>query len=510
MEFISSVLLTILTILTILVLKCIIATKSYKKETQWGPPKLPIIGNIHQLVSRTTLPHRRLSELASTYGPVMNLRLGEVPTVIISSPDAARAVMKTHDAVLCSRPSLLMAQVLFYECHDMAAAPYGVYWRNVRKIATLELFTNTRVQGFKSIRVDEVMQLVKSLSREVGNVVNLSHMIFDLSFNIILRTAMNKKGEDGNEFKALFTDMAEVVTGLSIADLYPSIKILHSITGMKRKLHDLSKRADKLMNPMIEEHIRNLQTGQNAPEPDLIDILLTFHKGETDDSNQSNTDFSLTVDDIKALVLELFGAGSETSFTTIDWAIAELIKNEDALKKATDEVRQVLKGKESFEESSLAQLKYLKNVVTETLRLHPPFPLLIPRESMGKCQIEGHEIAPNTRLFINAWAIGRDPKYWKDPEKFDPERFEGSSVDYKGNHFELIPFGSGRRICPGMGLGVATIELVLAALLYHFDWKLPQGISSKNLNMDETSGLVARRKNDMNVIPIAYSYPIFK
>ncbi|KAL9224177.1 hypothetical protein vseg_000239 [Gypsophila vaccaria] len=509
MDFILSLLLTILTILVLILVTKTISTKSLTKQTLPGPPKLPMIGNLHQLISTTTLPHRRLSELSSTFGPVMHLTLGEVPTVIISSPDAVRAVMKTHDTVLCSRPRLMIAKVLFYECHDIALAPYGVYWRHVRKIATLELFTNARVQGFKMVRVDEVMQLVKRLKHDVGNVVNLSQIIFDLTFNITMRTAMNKKGEDGREFKALVSDMAEIASGLSIADLFPSFKIIPYITGMKRKLDSLVKRADKLMNPMIEEHIRNIQRGgENVVEQDLIDILLTFHKGDSDGLNQSSTDFSLTIDNIKAIVLELFGAGSETSSTTIDWAIAELLKNEGVMKKATNEVRQLLRGKEKFEETSLVErLKYLKNVIKETLRLHPPLPLLVPRQSMGQCQIAGHEIAPKTRVFINAWGIGRDPKYWKDPEKFDPERFEGSEVDYKGNHFDLIPFGSGRRICPGMGLAIATIELALAALLYHFDWKLPQGTTPSDLDMDETFGIVARRKNDLHVIPIAYSRP---
>ncbi|KAK9697388.1 hypothetical protein RND81_08G035000 [Saponaria officinalis] len=504
MELILSLLFTIL-MLTI-VTYTIITKNNPKKQSipLPGPRKLPIIGNLHQLISRTTLPHRRLSNLSSTFGPVMHLTLGEVPTIILSSADAAKEAMRTHDSALCSRPRLMLAEVMFYGCSDIALAPYGEYWRQVRKIATLELFTSARIHSFRTVRVEEVMDLVKCLEMEVGNVVNLSQKIFDLTFSTTLRTAMNKKGKDGREFKALFSDMSEVASGFSIGDLYPSIKIIPSITGLKRKLENLVKRADNLMNPIIEEHISNMQRGENVVVQDLIDILLTFHKGDCDLNQNTSRDFSLTIDNIKAIVVELFGAGSETSSTTIEWAMAELLKNEGAMKKVTDEVRQILQGKESFDETSLVELKYLKNVIKETLRLHPPFPLLVPRLAMDRCQINGHEIGPNTRVFINAWAIGRDPKYWKDPEKFNPERFEGSSVDYKGNHFELIPFGSGRRICPGMGLSVATIELALAKLLYHFDWKLPHGASAIELDMDETFGIVAKRKNDLHVIPIAY------
>ncbi|KAK9697384.1 hypothetical protein RND81_08G034600 [Saponaria officinalis] len=509
MEFILS----LIFIIILVILTYTIVTKNNPKKQSIlalpGPRKLPIIGNLHQLVSRTTLPHRRLSDLSSTFGPVMHLTLGEVPTIILSSADAAKEAMKTHDSALCSRPRLRMAEVVFYGCSDIALAPYSEYWRHVRKIATLELFTGARVHSFRMVRVEEVMELIKCLSMKVGNVVNLSQMIFDLSFTITLRIAMNKKGKDEREFRTLFSDMTEIASGFSLGDLYPSIKLIHSITGMKRKLEDLVKRADKLMNPIIEEHISNMQRGENVVQ-DLIDILLTFHKGDCD-SNRSTSDFSVTVDNIKAIVLELFGAGSETSSTTIEWAIAELLKNKGAMEKATDEVRHVLRGKEMFDDTScLVELKYLKNVIKETLRLHPPFPLLVPRIAMERCQINGHEIAPNTRVFINAWAIGRDAENWKDPEKFNPERFEGSSVDYKGNHFELIPFGAGRRMCPGIGLGVATIELALAMLLYHFDWNLPRGTTHEDLDMGETFGAVARRKNELRVIPIAYSPPIFK
>ncbi|KAK9697390.1 hypothetical protein RND81_08G035200 [Saponaria officinalis] len=396
MEFILS----LIFIIILVILTYTIVTKNNPKKQSIlalpGPRKLPIIGNLHQLVSRTTLPHRRLSDLSSTFGPVMHLTLGEVPTIILSSADAAKEAMKTHDSALCSRPRLMMAEVVFYGCSDIALAPYSEYWRHVRKIATLELFTGARVHSFRMVRVEEVMELIKCLSMKVGNVVNLSQMIFDLSFTITLRIAMNKKGKDEREFRTLFSDMTEIAS-------------------------------------------------------------------------------------------ELFGAGSETSSTTIEWAIAELLKNKGAMEKATDEVCHVLRGKEMFDDTScLVELKYLKNVIKETLRLHPPFPLLVPRIAMQRCQINGHEIAPNTRVFINAWAIGRDAENWKDPDKFNPERFEGSLVDYKGNYFELIPFGAGRRMCPGIGLGVATIELALAMLIYHFDWKLPRGTTHEDLWPSDT------------------------
>ncbi|XP_056696953.1 desmethyl-deoxy-podophyllotoxin synthase-like [Spinacia oleracea] len=211
-------------------------------------------------------------------------------------------------------------------------------------------------------------------------------------------------------------------------------------------------------------------------------------------------------------IQELFGAASETSSTTIEWVFSELLKNHKVMERAQNEVRQVFQGKDlmMIDQASIDKLEYLKFVIKETLRLHPPFPCLIPRESMDRCEIKGYIIPPKTRIFINAWAIGRDSEYWEDPEKFNPERFEDSSIDYKGTHFELIPFGAGRRICPGMGLGIATIELVLAMLLYHFDWELPYGSKPKDLDMDETFGIVGRKKVDLQVIPSLYYLSGFK
>ncbi|CAO2841641.1 unnamed protein product [Amaranthus hypochondriacus] len=185
--------------------------------------------------------------------------------------------------------------------------------------------------------------------------------------------------------------------------------------------------------------------------------------------------------------------------------MSELLKNPRVMEKAQAEVRRVYQNKGVVDESKLHELKYLKFVIREALRLHPPVPMLVPRESMERCQIFSYDIPPKTRVVINAWAIARDPEYWPDPKRFNPERFEECSIDFRGNNFELIPFGAGRRRCPGMTLGIANVELPLASLLYHFDWKLPNGSKPQDLDMDESYGLTMRRKNNLFAIPIPYN-----
>lgn len=194
-------------------------------------------------------------------------------------------------------------------------------------------------------------------------------------------------------------------------------------------------------------------------------------------------------------------AGSETASSVLVWAMAELMKNPRVMKRAQMEMRQTLKGKAEVTESDIRELDYLKLVIKETLRLHTPLPLLVPRECQETCEILGYVIPKKTRVAVNVWAIGRDPKFWEDAEEFKPERFEeGSSttrVDYKGTNFELLPFGSGRRMCPGMSFGIANVELPLAQLLYHFDWRLPDGIKPESLDMTESFGITARKASDL-------------
>ena len=191
---------------------------------------------------------------------------------------------------------------------------------------------------------------------------------------------------------------------------------------------------------------------------------------------------------------DIFIAGTDTSSATVVWTMAELIRNPIVMRKAQDEVRGVIKGKGKVEESDLSELIYLKLVIKESFRLHPPVPSLVPRVTTERCTIEGYEIPAKTMVFVLAKMIGRDPKYWENPNEFFPERFLDSSIDYKGNHFELLPFGAGRRGCPGMNFAIHLVELTLANLLYRFNWDLPHGMKIEDLNMEESAGITVQKK----------------
>ncbi|KAM1100720.1 hypothetical protein ACFX15_006905 [Malus domestica] len=470
-----------------------------------GPWKLPFIGNIHQLVG--SQPHHGLRKLAKKYGPLMHLQLGEVSTVVVSSAEYAKEVMKTHDVVFASRPHLLASRIMSYESTNIAFASCGDYWRQLRKICTLELLSTKRVQGFRPLREEEVGNLITWIGSNASSPINLTEKIYSSTYTFTSRAAFGKKSEDHEKFIDAVKESITVAAGFDLADVFPSAKLLNLIGGIRPTLERLKKVTDRIMENIINEHKKKRSTtksGEGEAGEDLVDVLLKFHE------HGNGLEFSLTTDNIKAVILDIFGAGSETSATTVDWAMSEMIKNPRILKMTQDEVREVYNRNGKVDEPSIGEMKYLSLVIKETLRLHPPAPLLLPRESSESCKINGYDIPVKTKVIVNGWAIGRDPNYWTEPESFYPERFLDSSIDYKGTNFEYIPFGAGRRICPGISYGLANVELPLALLLYHFDWKLPNGMSHEDLDMTELFGVTVRRKEDLRLIPIPYHPPSSK
>ncbi|CAL2255186.1 unnamed protein product [Prunus armeniaca] len=293
-------------------------------------------------------------------------------------------------------------------------------------------------------------------------------------------------------------------SGFTLADVFPSVSLLQLLSGMRPKLERLHKEADRIMENIIKEHQRDMVTSKSVDgeaEEDLVDALLKFHE------HGSGLEFSLTTDNIKAVIFDMFSAGSETSATAVDWAITEMIKTPRVMKMAQNEVRQVFNRKGQIDETCIGEMNYLNLVIKETLRLHLPAPLLLPRECGEKCEIDGYKIHVKSKVIVNAWAIGRDPNYWNEPERFNPDRFLNSLIDYKGTNFEYIPFDAGRRICPGISYGLANVELPLAFLLYHFDWTLPNGMKHEDLDMTEAFGIAVQRKQYLHLIPISYHPP---
>jgi cytochrome P450 len=473
----------------------IIISRLRNKKLRKLPPqpwKLPLVGHIHHLVGGQ--PHHVLKKLAQKLGPIFQLQLGEVSAIVISSPALAKEIMKTHDIAFATRPQQLSVEIMAYNYINIAFSPYGDYWRQMRKICVLELLSAKKVQSFRSIREQESWNLVESLGKNGSkNAINLSSMIFALVNQIISRVTIGSNCKDQAMLIELIEEAMILTGGFDVGDLFPSIKSLPLITSARKQLVKLHKKIDHILDSIILDH-QQRRVGNHENE-DLVDVLLRI-------KDDGDLQVPLSFDSVKAVILDMFGAGSETSAATIEWAMSNLIKNPRVMKKAQNEIRQALKGKTTIHEADIQELDYLRLVIKETLRMYPPAPLVLPRECRENCEIGGYHISVKTKVLINGWMIARDPDYWTDPESFIPERFADNMV---GTNFEYLPFGAGRRTCPGMTMGLANVELPLAMLLYHFDWELPNGATSEDFDMSESFGTTLKRTNNLLLVPHPYN-----
>ncbi|KAL2517573.1 Cytochrome [Abeliophyllum distichum] len=469
-----------------------------------SPSKLPLIGHLHHMVGG--LPHHVLQKLSQKHGPIMHLQLGEVSAVVVSSRKITKDVLKVHDPACADRPESIGSKIMWYDYIDIAFSPYNEYWRQMRKICILEVLSAKNVRSFSSIRQDEASRLIKSLHASSGEIINLTDMVYAFTSSITCRAAYGKVVRDKDVLISLLRKAVTMTGGFELADLFPSFKLLHVMSWNKQKLLRMRRKLDAILDVIVDEHRDNRATtkkgnGEFGGE-DIVDVLLRMKE-------TGELDYPITNDNIKAVIFDLFSAGTETSSTTVDWAMAEMMRNPDAMAKAQAEIRQTLRGKKMVEEGDVVTLKYLKLVIKETFRLHPPIPLL-PRACREEIEVDGYTIPLKSKVMVNIWGMGRDPEYWDDPEIFKPERFENNSTDFLGNNFEYIPFGAGRRICPGMNFGLANLELPLAQLLYHFDWKLPEGKSIADIDMTEADGIAVSRKNSLFLVPMSYTPSIDK
>uniref|UniRef100_A0ACD5XYY1 Uncharacterized protein n=1 Tax=Avena sativa TaxID=4498 RepID=A0ACD5XYY1_AVESA len=452
-----------------------------------GPSQLPVIGSLHHIAGNP-LTHRVLADLARRLdAPLMYLKLGEVPVVVATSPEAASEIMRTHDLVFATRPWTPTIKILKEDGEGVIFARYGALWRQLRKICVVELLSQRRVQSFRHVREDEVARLVAAVVElaSSGEAVNVSRRISALITDSSMRAMLGDRFKRTEEFLQTLDESVKLLNGFNLTDLFPSSWLVSFLSGATR----LAKKNHRRMFDLMDYAIRQHQEGRSSGADDLVDVLLRIQK-------EGGLEVPLTTEMIKAVIFDLFGAGSETSTTTLQWAMSELMRHPKVMQKAQAEVRHTLQGKSKVTEDDLSDLKYLKLVIKETLRLHPAVPILL-RKAMEPCKVLGYDIPKGTKVLINAWAIGRDAKHWEDPSEFRPERFESGVVDFKGTNFEYVPFGSGRRICPGIIFAEASLEIVLATLLYHFDWKLPCGGESNEVDMTEEMGLTIQRKNDL-------------
>ncbi|KAF2298786.1 hypothetical protein GH714_027631 [Hevea brasiliensis] len=369
-----------------------------------GPPALPIIGNLHMLGK---LPHRSLHQLAKKYGPIMSMRLGSVPAIVVSSPQAAELFLKTHDLLFASRPMLQASLYMSYGNKGVVFSEYGPYWRSVRKLCTLQLLSASKIEYFAPMRREEVGLLVDSLKKAAAarEVVDISLAVGDLIQNMTCRMVFGEAKNSEFDLKPLAKEALNLAGAFNIADCVPFLGAF-DLQGLTKRMKSFSKAMDTILEKIICEHEREARWKKKQQMKDFVDVLLSL-------MNQPMT----------------------------------------------------------------------SNEEEETI-------------------IDGYHIPKNARIIVNAWAIGRDPNAWSDnAEEFLPERFADTSIDLRGHDFQLLPFGSGRRGCPGMQLGLTITRFVLAQLVHCFNWELPDGVLPNELDMSEIFGLSMPRANHLVAVP---------
>nr|BBD34740.1 putative cytochrome P450 [Eschscholzia californica subsp. californica] len=465
---------------------------THHKNLPPGPKPWPIVGNLLQLSDR---PHSQFAELAKIYGDLFTLRLGSETVVVASTPAAAAEIIKTHDRIFSGRyvfqsfrvKNNIENSIVWAQCNDS--------WKNLRKICRTEIFTQKMIESQAHVRERKCLEMVEYLKGKQGEEVKIVEVIFgtlvNIFGNLIFSQNVFKLGDESSgstEMKEHLWKMLELGNSTNPADYFPILGRF-DLFGHRKEVLDCLQGIYNVWGAMLNERKSAMKLAGYERKNDFVDICLDA--GLNDD--QINSLFMVSSHD-------LFGAGTETSASTTEWAITELTRNPQVTAKIRSELQTVV-GERPVKESDFPNLPYLQATVKETLRLHPPTPFLLPRLALDTCQVLNYTIPKNCQVMVNAWAIGRDPKNWTDPLTFSPERFLESKVDFKGTDFELIPFGGGRRICPGIPLANQFISLLIATMVHNFEWVLPNGMDPSRLIMEEKFGLTLQKEPPLSIVP---------
>ncbi|KAF3453127.1 hypothetical protein FNV43_RR03561 [Rhamnella rubrinervis] len=474
-------------------IRFLFSNKQHSKKLPPGPKGWPVLGALPLLGS---MPHVTLAKMAKKYGPVIYLRMGTCNMVVASTPDAARAFLKTLDLNFSNRPPNAGATHLAYDAQDMVFADYGPRWKLLRKLSNLHMLGGKALDDWAHVREVELGHMLRAMydSSKRGEPVVVPEMLTYSMANMIGQVILSRrvfvtKGSESNEFKDMVVELMTSAGFFNIGDFIPSIAWM-DLQGIERGMKRLHRRFDVLLRKMIDEHTASAH--ERKGKPDFLDIVM---------ANRENSEGErLSMTNIKALLLNLFTAGTDTSSSIIEWSLAEMMKNPTILKKAHEEMDRVVGRERRLQESDLQKLPYLQAICKETFRKHPSTPLNLPRVSTQACEVNGYYIPKNTRLSVNIWGIGRDQMFGKTHCNSLRRGFnrKNAKIDPRGNDFELIPFGAGRRICAGTRMGIVLVEYILGTLVHSFDWKLPADVVE--LDMEESFGLALQKSVPLSAL----------
>ncbi|CAI9281955.1 unnamed protein product [Lactuca saligna] len=441
-------------------------------------PTLPVIGHLHLLKKPL---YRTLTTISAKHGQILLIRFGSRRVLLVSSPTAAEECFTKNDVIFANRPRFLAGKILGDNYTSIGWAPYGDHWRNLRRISSIEIFSPHRLNEFHDIRADEGRLLIRKLISECSSPVNFKSVLQEMTLNVLMRMISGKRyfggdmKEEGKQFQEIIKEAVLLSDTSNLGDHMPLMRWF-GMKELERKMIILQKKRDAFLQGLIEQHrtVDGIEP-KNKKKNTMIEVLLQLQKTDPD---------YYTDEVIRSFVLNLLSAGTDTSGTTMEWALSLLLNHPHVIKKAQKEIDSHLGKSRLVDESDMSSLPYIRCIVNETLRMYPPLPLLVPHESSDDCVVGGYHIPRGTMLLVNQWGMHHDPDLWNDPERFQPERFE--SLESTKDGFRFMPFGSGRRSCPGEGLALRMVGLTLGLLIQCFDW---ERISEEMVDMREGPGL---------------------
>ncbi|KAH0454493.1 hypothetical protein IEQ34_016417 [Dendrobium chrysotoxum] len=464
-----------------------------QKNLPPSPPSIPIIGHLHHLKKPF---HQFLARLSAQHGPILFLRFGFRPVLIVSSAALAEECFTTNDITFANRPKFPTLRLISHNYVSLATATYGPGWREMRRISAVEALSGHRLAFFADVRAEEARDLARRLLRDakIGTFtrVELRSRLFGLAMNVMMRMMCGKRyygEEDGDEearrFKQMVGKVFSFANASNVGDFLPSAIGWFARLGVERKLAQIHRYMDRFLQDLVEERRgkRRVEEGKSTNKT-MLDAILSVQK---DQPEQYSDTF------IKSLFVSLLLAGTDTSSNTIEWAMCLLLNSPEKLVKARKEIDEKLGNDRLLEESDLANLPYLHCIIKETLRLYPVVPLLLPHQSLEPCNVGGYDVSSETMLLVNVYAIQRDPTVWSEPTKFIPERFLEPNV----GGAKMLPFGMGRRKCPGEGLALKELSLVLGILIQCFEWRR---VSPEEVDLKEGVGLTMPKATPLEVL----------
>ncbi|CAA0812868.1 Cytochrome P450 98A3 [Striga hermonthica] len=463
-----------------------------------GPRALPVVGNLYDLKPVLV---RCFTEWSQIYGPIFSVYFGSHLSVVVNSAELAKEVLKDNDQQLAYRNRTRQINKFSKNGMDLIWSDYGPHYVKVRKLCTLELFSMKRIEALRPIREDEVTAMVESIFKDCvkpenkGKALVLREYLGMMAFLHITRLSFGKRFMDSNgvidqqgeELKGILNNGIKLGTKKSFAEFLPWLRFLFKAENEALNEHDL--RADSFTKKIMEEHtLARKKTGNTKNH--FVDALLTLQK-----------DYDLSEDTVIGLLWDMISAGMDTTTITVEWALAEMVRNPRVQQKLQDELDRVVGRDRVMTEADIPNLPYLQHVTKECFRLHPPTPLMLPHKANTNVKIGGFDIPKGATVSVNAWAIARDPAVWKDPLEFRPERFQIEDVDMKGTDFRFLPFGSGRRICPGAQLAIFLVSSMLGHMVHHFTLDPPEGVRPEDMDMMEQPGTVTYMRTPLEVVP---------